>query len=315
MRRSLIFVFFVSLIAACVTIEPPPDPRGAIKPNQRLIVMVQQSPGPWIVADPDSKAETAIKLMPLGNFLQGMQEDRINSLSKEIQPYLPRPHYAQAVETALIRALKAAHGGPVQTAAEAGISPLQVRNWNDASDQLDWRRKYYFTDPDRPSPRDYSRILSLDDAVVLEVNLSFGLEPDETERTLPLLSAAVRAHRADTARMLWSREERLSDITSSTTLSEFRAVPTELTDRLYALSVPLGQKIAADFARDAGLLPPPPPVAVDAPPPAVYLNGSAPDISTAPLTELPPSMPEVAASTETASPVEPAAPETALPGD
>ncbi|PIR15176.1 MAG: hypothetical protein COV48_15850 [Elusimicrobia bacterium CG11_big_fil_rev_8_21_14_0_20_64_6] len=312
MRRSLIFVLFVSLIAACVTIEPPPDPRGAIKPNQRLIVMVHQSPGPWIVADPDSKAETAIKLMPLGNFLQGMQEDRINALSKEIQPYLPRPHYAQAVETTLIQALKAAHGGPVQTAAEAGISPLQVRNWNDASDQLDWRHKYYFTDPARPSPRDYSKILSLDDAVILEVNLSFGLEPDETERTLPLLSAAVRAHRADTARMLWSREERLSDSTSSTTLSEFRATPTELTDRLYALSVPLGQKIAADFARDAGLMPPPPPIVIDAPPPSVYLNGSAPDISTAPLTTLPPAMPEVATST---APAVPYATETAPPSE
>ena len=39
--------------------------------------------------------------------------------------------------------------------------------------------------------------------------------------------------------MLWSRETRLSDTTSSFTLTEFRAEPHELTDRLYAMSEPL----------------------------------------------------------------------------
>lgn len=260
MRRSLSFAVLASLLAACVTIEPPVDPRGAIKPGQRLIVMVYQSPGPWIVADPDSKAESAMKMLPLGTFLQGMQEDRINDLSKEIQPYLPRPRYDVAVEAALISALKAAHDGPVQTAAEAGIASAQRRDWNAASDQLDWRRKYWFTEPGTPSPRDYSRLLSLDDAVILEVNLSFGLEPDEQDRTLPLLSAASRAYRADTTRMLWAREERLSDTTSSATLTEFRAAPVELTDRLYALAVPFAGRVAAGFAQDAGLRPAPPPI-------------------------------------------------------
>ena len=155
MRRSIPFVVSALLAAACVTVEPAPDPRGAVKPGQRIIVMVYQSPGPWIIADADSKAETALKILPLGNFLQGMQEDRINELSKEIQPYLPRPRYDQAVEGALIRILKTSHGNTVQTAAEAGIAPIQRRDWNAAADQLDWRRKYYFTDPGRASPRDY----------------------------------------------------------------------------------------------------------------------------------------------------------------
>ncbi len=282
MRRSLSFAFLASLLAACVTVEAPVDPRGAIKPGQRLIVMVYQSPGPWIVADADSKAESALKILPLGTFLQGIQEDRINDLSKEIQPYLPRPRYGQAVEDALITALKAAHSGQVQTAAEAGISPIQRKEWNAASDQLDWRRKYYFTDAGKGTPRNYSTLLSLDDAVIVDVNLSFGLEPDDQDRTLPLLSAAARAYRADTTRMLWSREERLSDATSSSTLTEFRAEPTELTDRLFAMSVPLAGKIAAGLARDTGLLPPAPPI-VESPPEATFINGAAPDISTAPL--------------------------------
>ncbi|MCM2303461.1 MAG: hypothetical protein NDJ72_02070 [Elusimicrobia bacterium] len=276
MRRTPLFAVIALLLASCVTIEPPPNPRGAVKPGQRLIVLVHQAPGPWIVADPDSKAESAMKMLPLGTFLQGVQEERINTLSKEIQPYLPRPRYDQAVEAALIQSLKAAHDGPVQTAAEAGIAPAQRKDWNAASDQLDWRRKYYFTDPSIPSPRDYSKLLSLDDAVVVEVNLSFGLEPDAQDRTLPLLSAAARAYRADTTRMLWSREERLSDTTSSSTLTEFRAAPVELTDRLYVMSVPLAGKIAAGLAQDAGLRPAAPPRRADPPPAPGLLDLSSP---------------------------------------
>ena len=277
MRRSIFFAAVAALTAACVTVEPPPDPRGAVKPGQRMIVIVHQSPGPWIVADPDSKAESALKLLPLGTFLQGMQEDRINELSKEIQPYLPRPRYDQAVESALLKALKTAHGGAVMTASDAGIAASQRREWNAAADQLEWRRKYFYTEAGHPSPRDYSRILSLDDAVVLDVNVSFGLEPDVEERTLPLLSATARLYRADTNRMIWSREERLSDSTSSTTLTEFRAAPTELTDRLFALSEPLAVRLAGALARDVNLMAAPPPILAE-----------APQISTAPVTELPP---------------------------
>lgn len=304
MRRSLFFAVIASLFTACVTIEAPVDPRGAVKPGQRLIVMVFQSPGPWIVADPDSKAESALKLMPLGTFLQGIQEDRINDLSKEIQPYLPRPRYDQAVEAALIKALKAAHGGSVQTAAEAGIAPLQRKDWNAAADQLDWRRKYYAASGGRAAPRNYSKLLSLDDAVIIEVNLSFGLEPDEDDRTLPLLSAVSRAYRADTTRMLWSQEERLSDKTSSSTLTEFRADPTELTDRLYAMSAPLAAKIAAGLARDTGLLPAPPPILAEESHPATLLPV---EISTGPAVYAPPPP-----SPLPLAPAEPAKPESGL---
>ena len=275
MRKSLLLA--AAVLAACVTPEAAPDPRGAVKSGQRLIVMVHQSPGPWIVADPDSKAETALKLLPLGTFLQGMQEDRINELSKELQPYLPRPRYGEAVERSLIAALKPAHDGPVLTAAEAGIDPRARKDWNAATDQLDWRRKYFYTETGHPSPRDYSKILSLDDAVVLDVNVSFGLEPDAEERTLPLLSAAARLYRADTNRMIWSREERLSDTTSSTTLTEFRAAPAELTDRLFAMSEPLAVRLAGALAREVSLMAAPPPITAE-----------APQVSTAPVTELPP---------------------------
>lgn len=276
MGRSLLAVLL--LAAACVAPQPELDPHGAVKPGQRLVVMVYQSPGPWIVADPDSKAETALKLLPLGSFLQGMQEDKINDLSKEIQPYLPRPHYGEAVERALIAGLKAAHDGPVLTAAEAGIDPRQRRDWNAAADQLDWRRKYFVTDPGRAA-RDYTKLLSLDDAIIVDVNLSYGLEPDDAERTLPRLSAATRLYRADTNRLMASREDGLSDSTSSGTLSEFRAAPADLTDRLYSLSTPLGTTIARSLATALRLSPPagaPAPSGPPSAPEATFRNGANP---------------------------------------
>lgn len=295
MRRFLPLLA-VLLAGSCVTVEPPPNPYGSVKPGQRLIVLVTQSPGPWIVADPDSKAETALKLLPVGNFLVGMQEDRINELSKEIQPYLPRPRYDAAVEAAIVSALKAAHGGQVQTWSEAGISPAQRRDWNAAADQLDWRRKYYFVD-DKPSPRDYTKVLSLDDAAILDVNVSFGLEPSDEEepRTVPTLTAAARLHRADTARLMWSREIRLGDKTSSTTLTEFRAAPAELTDRLYGLTSELGQRVAASLAREAGLVPAPPAIPAEPALQATFQNGAP--LGVAVSTEIPP---------VTAAPPEPA---------
>ena len=289
MRRTL-FLLLAAALAGCVSIEPAPDPRGAVKPGQRIIVMVYQSPGPWIIADADSKAESALKIMPLGTLLQTIQEEKINELSKEIQQYLPRPRYGAALEGALIEALKSAHDGPVQTAIEAGIAPLQRKQWNDATDQLDWRRKYYVTDPGNRAPRDYSKLLSLDDAMILDVNLSFGVEPeDETGRALPTLSASSRLYRADTARMMWSHEDVLSDKTSSSTLTEFRAAPSDLTDRLYNLSIPLGRAIALSLANSVRLLPRPQPVATMStpegmPPVIAASSSSAVAISSAPAT-------------------------------
>ena len=117
--------------------------------------------------------------------------------------------------------------------------------------------------------------------------LSLEEERKEEQRTLPMLSAASRAYRADTSRMLWSREERLADSTSSSTLTEFRAAPNELTDRLVALAAPLALKIAAGFAKDAGLIPAPPPIVVEAAPAPAPFAGSPAEISTAPVTAPP----------------------------
>jgi len=116
------------------------------------------------------------------------------------------------------------------------------------------------------------------------VNLSYGLEPDEEDRTLPVLSAATRLYRADTSRLLMSREDMLSDKTSSSTLSEFRATPGELTDRLYAMATPLGAQVAASLVSTLRLTPPAAPIYTPpAAPEATFINGQPATGEPAPL--------------------------------
>jgi len=65
-------------------------------------------------------------------------------------------------------------------------------------DQLDWRQRYYAPDPDQPAPRDYAKLLMLDDALILDVNVSFGTDATDDGRPLHTMSAASRVYRGDT---------------------------------------------------------------------------------------------------------------------
>lgn len=244
-------------LAACMTPEPVLDARGAVAPGQRLVVAVYPSPGPWIVADPDSKAESAAKLLPIGMLMQTMQEDRILELSKELQPYLPRPRYDRAFETAYLAELRGLHEGRTQSWTEAELPSEAKREFNRAEDQLDWRRKYLA--PRGAAPRDYSRFLSLDDAVVVDINLQHGTDvTDEEGRLLPTLTAATRVYRPGTTKLLWQRVDVASDQGSTRTLSEFRAEPKDLTDRLEALVPVLAKLAAAELAKGLRLSAPAP---------------------------------------------------------
>ena len=270
MKRVLALVV---LLAGCVSVEPAIETKGAIRPGQRLVVMVYQSPGPWIVSEADSKAEAAAKILPVGFLVQTAQEDRVLTVSKDLQQYLPRPPYAQEVRKALVEALKGLHDGPVETAAEAGIEAARYGEWNHASDQLDWRRRYYALDPESPAPRDYSRLLTLDDAIVVDVNVSYGTEaeavPNDLDKLSPAISAATRVYRGGTVRQLWSHEDALTDKVSSRTLSEFKIDPVQLTDRIYKLAPDLGRTVAQQLAKAFELhgSGPAPAAAPSAPPP------------------------------------------------
>ena len=256
MRRLSLPLALAASLSACVSVEPLAAPRQAIAPNQRLVVLVYQAPGPWIIKEADSKAEAAAKVLPMGFLVQTVQDDKTLELSKDLQQYLTRPRYDHELEAALLTTLKALHSGSVQTAAEAGLSPSQLREWNSAKDQLAWRRRYYAPEYGASAPRDYSKVLSLDDAVVLEVNLSFGTEATDEGQIQPAVSAALRLYRADTTRLLWTASEILTLKSSSMTLSEFKAQPRELTQILEQLAPRLGEAVARSTAKALGLTPP-----------------------------------------------------------
>lgn len=256
LKRSAVPLLFALAASGCVSVASLPDPRGALRPGQRLVVALYQSPGPWIVDATDSKAEAAAKVSPVGFLMQTVQDQHTLSVSKYLQQYMPRPHYGLEVNNELMKMLKARiSSGTVQTDFEAGVVPAQIVDWNKAKDQLDWRYRYYAPDPSQPPPRDYARILTLDDALILDVNVSFGTSPTEDGRVLPQMSAASRVYRGDTSSLLWEHEDEVTDATSNATLTDFKVAPAELTARIEALAPRLGDAVAASFAQAFGLAP------------------------------------------------------------
>jgi hypothetical protein len=251
MRRLFLFAAgAAALVAGCVSIQNMPDPRGALKPGQRLMVAVFPSPGPWIIGSADSKAEAAAKISPLGFLVQTAENEHTNSVSKNLQQYLPRPRLGQMVQDSLLASLRSARSSTtVQTALEAGIFPAQLAEWNKSKDQLDWRLRYYAPDPDQPAPRDYAKILTLDDALILDVNVSFGTDAADDGRLLPTMTAASRVYRGDTSHLLWEHEDVVSDQVSSATMTDFQMQPWTLTDRLQKLAPTLGTTAASSFLK------------------------------------------------------------------
>jgi hypothetical protein len=267
-RLFLLAVCAAAAVAGCVSIQGLPDPKGALKPRQRLVVAVYPAPGPWIIGSADTKAEAAAKLSPLGFIVQTAENEHTNSVSKNLQQYLPRPRLGLAVQNSLLESLRAARSSDtVQTALEAGIVPTQLAEWNKSKDQLDWRQRYYAPDPDQPLARDYARILTLDDALILDVNVSFGTSASEVaddNRILPSMSAASRVYRGDTSHLLWEHEDTVVDQVSSATMTDFQMQPWLLTDSLQRLAPALGKTISASFLKAFAVAPP----AGAAPPPS-----------------------------------------------
>jgi hypothetical protein len=248
MRRILLLASVAAAAAGCVSVDGPPDPHGALKTGQRVVVAVYPSPGPWIIGATDSKAEAAGKITPLGFLIQTAEDSRTLAVSKNLQQYLPRPRLADAVQETLLKALRTARStDTVQTTTEAGIPIAQLREWNKSTDQLDWRQRYYFPDPDAPAPRDYARILTLDDALILDVNVSFGTDANDSGNVMPQMSAATRVYRGDTSHLLWTHEDVVTDQTSSSTLTDYQVSPWTLTDSLTKLAPTLGTNIATAF--------------------------------------------------------------------
>ncbi len=243
--RGLGPVWGALALAACVSLEEAPMPRGAVRPGQRTLLLVYASPGPWL-GEADSKVETAAKVVPgLGLAVQAAQDERDLARSKDLQQYLPpwRPEEALA---SLLRTELASSGHPgrLLSPAEAELSAEALGELNKAQDPLDWRRRYL---EEGALSRDYSRFLSLDDALVFEVNLAWGASSDGEGNLSPCLSAVARLYRAGTMRLLWRHEDSAEDPAMAKTLYDFKTRPQDLLGSWERLIPGLAQKIAASY--------------------------------------------------------------------
>ncbi len=255
MRRLALPLLLAAAAGACVSVAPPPDPHGVYKPGQRLVVFVYQAPGPWIVSGTDSKLESAAQISPLGFAVQGMEDSHTLSVSKAIQQYLPRPRYDDEFQDALMKELRLhISSAPLQSGLQAGVPADQIQRWNRARNQSDWRSRYFEIDPDLPAPRNYARGFGLDDALVLDVNLSFGTTADDAGNLLPDLAASWRVYRGLNSQQIWDHLNEDVDQASTMTLVDIETTPPLLTGRLEALAPKLGQEVGHEFARAFGLL-------------------------------------------------------------
>ena len=250
-------------------------PKGVVQKDQRTLLLVYAAPGP-AVTEEDSNVDTAAKILPgLGQLVQGSQDEKDLASAKNLQQFLPAFKPEEQFYPALHKELSGiGYAGRLVSPAEAELPAQTIQEYNRASDELDWRLRYYFPNADLPIPRDYSKILALDDALILEVNLMYGVArvPQSTEGLVtPSLGALLKFYRANTMRLYWRHEETLSDTGGAKSLYEFESQPQSLLDSWNKLMPQLAGKLASAFKTAL------------APAPVAPLPGQAPALSSAPV--------------------------------
>ncbi|MDD5629531.1 MAG: hypothetical protein PHU21_10740 [Elusimicrobia bacterium] len=245
--------------SACVSVGEPVLAPESLPPGQRTILLVYPAPAPWVITDSESKAESAAKMLPgLSYAVSSFQEDRYKAAADTLNKYVPGWPSGALLEAALLRELpRARFPGSFVPAAEAEADTATLRGWNRAKDVLGWQNRYLNPDPLQPHPRDYSRFLPWDDALVLEVNLLPMLAADDDGNMIPTLTASSRLFRCQTMRLLWQHEDKADDPASARTLYEFETLPQQLLDRWKALVPALATKISGSLyaALNPGALP------------------------------------------------------------
>ncbi|MBI4377124.1 MAG: hypothetical protein HY549_11830 [Elusimicrobia bacterium] len=248
-RRIHLLILLASSLGACVTLEEASMSKGAVQSGQRLIVLVYPSPGP-LLSEQDSKVESAAKVVPgIGLVVQSAQNERDLEASKDLQRYLPAWKPAELFFPLIMRELQGiGQPGKLTTAEEAEIAPDMLAKFNQASDLLDWCSRYYWNTPGASGlSRNYSKLLSLDDALILEVNLAYGASTDGEGNAVPTLSAVTRLLKANTMRLLWRHEDMVEDRAGMRTLYDFKVDGRDLVTKYERLMPQLGSKIALNF--------------------------------------------------------------------
>lgn len=275
-------------IAGCVSVEEPTISQGTIRQGQRAVLIVYPSPGPWVTSDQDTKVETGLKFVPgLGQVVQGAQDSRDLKTSKALEQYIPHYHPDEQFYK-LLRAEIGRINFPgvwISSGAESETTQDVLDRFNRAADTLEWRTSYYTAEPEEiRTKRNYSTLLSLDDALVLEVNLQHGLLVLDDGNYIPSMSAMSRLYRAGTMKLLWYHETAVDDRSLPKAIEEFMTTPKLFTDSYEKLMGTLAAKLANDL-RTASAAPPPAPVGAAASTSTVRSSG----LQTSTAASLPPS--------------------------
>lgn len=295
--RVLPFAVLAAALASCVSLEEAVIARGSVQPGQRTVLLVYAAPAP-LVADSDSKAETAAKIVPgLGLVVQDAQNQGRIKASKDLGQYLPAWDPAGKFRAALLQELElTGYPGKFVTREETQLSAEDAARLDRAADVVDWQDRFFLPLPDGHIARNYSRFLSLDDALVFEANLLYGTLGDEEGNAKPTLAAAVRLVRANNMRQLWYKQESVEDAAEPWILYDYKLRPHALVARWEKLMPPLAAAVAKSLRENlqkSGAFAPPViavmPQQDSAPAP------TPPELSTATVAAEPPEQPAAAA--------------------
>jgi hypothetical protein len=261
MRPKRLAFLLIVLCGACVSLEEPHIPVGGVLKDQRTVIAVFASPGPVVTQD-ENKAESAAKITPgLAYLVQSSQNDRDLAASRDLGQYLPPFDAASEFFAELKKALKTSgHPGKLLSPEEAELTGDQLKAFDRASDTLDWRLRYFIQNPDHPVPRNYETMLKLNDALVFEADLAWGVALDDQQSAVPNLDCVVKLFRVDGMHALWRHEVSVEDRKGARLLYDFKREPQPLLKAWRALLPGLAQKVAADYKTElqtAGLYLPP----------------------------------------------------------
>ncbi len=235
---------------ACISMEPPVYTPQAAGQGQRTILIVFPSPGAWVVTDSASKSDSMAKTLPvLGMVSQGAQDERYRTASASLQQYLPHWKPQEVLAPLLMAELsKTRFPGKFIPVSEAALATATVSAWNRAADTLDWQNKYLHEDTALPHPRDYTRVLALDDALVFEANLLPYVAADESDNVIPSLTLTSQIYRCRDMHLLWRNEVTVDSKANARTLYEFKTLPQQLIDRWKELMPTLAAQVAQNFS-------------------------------------------------------------------
>jgi hypothetical protein len=291
--KQLGLALFALALGGCVTVNEPLLTPVSAAAGQRTILTVYPGPGTWVISESESKAEAAAKSMPLfSTVVESMQDERDRKMSEQLAPYIPRWKPAEIFEP-LLRAelLRTRFPGRFVPAAETELDSATVRGLNRAANALEWQKKYFYGDPSLPLPRDYSRFMALDDALIYEANLLVYVAANDNGDMVPSLGLSSRLIRCQTNHLLWKHEDRVSDPAAAKSLNEFATLPEQLMDRWKALLPTLAAQAAASLNAALGVS-----SSSYGGAPVLPAPGAWPTVSTGTVTEAPPaSAPQPAA--------------------